>query len=138
MAAEAARDAQQRSHERLTWIKRESGAEKKARQEQERQGRRAAAEAEREAQQHVREQATWVKEERAASRHAESAIQSKKLKDERLRRIKARHARKEAAPESKAARREEKERTALIRGERPAIERADDGATREQEGVRRI
>ena len=69
------------------------------------------------AQQRVREQATWVKEERAASRQAESAIESKKLKDERLSRIKARHARKEAAPESKAARREEKERAARIRGE---------------------
>ena len=55
MAAEAEREAQQRWHERLTWIKRESGAEKrdqaaekKARQSQE---RRVAAEAEREAQQ---------------------------------------------------------------------------------------
>ena len=76
-----------------------------------------------------------MKEETAASRQAESASQSKKLKDERLSRIKARHARKEAAPESKAARREEKERAALIRGEKRPIERADDGAAREQEGV---
>ena len=53
MAAEAEREAQQRAHERLTWIKQESGAEKrdhaaekKARQDQERQERRAAADAE--------------------------------------------------------------------------------------------
>ena len=136
MAAEAEREAQQRAHERLTWIKRESGAEK-ARQGQEQQGRRAAAEAEREAQQRVREQATWVKEERAASRQAESASQSKKLKDGQSASvgIKARHARKEAAPESKAARREEKERAARIRGERRASKRADEGAAREQAGV---
>ena len=53
-----------------------------------------------------------MKEETAASRQAESDSESKKLKDERLSRIEARHARKEAAPESKAARREEKERAA--------------------------
>ena len=96
MAAEAERDAQERTHARLTWIKRESGAEKAGKARQERSGRAAARppRPEREAQQRLREQATWVKEETAASRQAESASQSKKLKDERLSRIKARHARR--------------------------------------------
>ena len=73
VAAEAEKDAQQRAHERLTWIKQESeaekrdhGAEKKARQDQERQERRAAAEAEKEGQQRAHERLNWIKQESGA------------------------------------------------------------------------
>jgi hypothetical protein len=97
--AEAERETQRRAHERASWIKQESVAqkrdhatEKKARLESERQERRAAAETARAPQQRAREHATSVKEETAGSRHAGAAIESEKAKDQRRRRIAARTA----------------------------------------------